>query len=247
MKEFRSVFFNGYQKAEVDEYVSSLTEELEALKRKNTGSLLEKDRLIEELREKLRIQQEESQKAQVQKKELEEEHQRLKGLEEEFSGSQERLKKYEAGYSDFVDLMAGMKAQAREMVQEASKNAEEIISLAKKDADEITTSARTGARDITDAARLNAESYKLNAEQEIERKRLEEDARLNAARERLEAYLDSVKQAQYNLIDVYEQLGRVVRNMPMQLSDIYTDDQAVELLDCEDTAEEPEGPQVSEE
>ena len=74
-----------------------------------------------------------------------------------------------------MDLMVSMKAQAREMVQEASRNAEEIINLAQRDAEKITSEAQAGAQDIAADAKIKAEKYWMNAEQEMAQKRKEEE------------------------------------------------------------------------
>ena len=229
MREFRTTFFNGYQKADVDDYVNSLAAEVERLQKLGEGGA-EKERTIRELTERLESREEELRAAKERQKRLEEECCRLRAVEENFSEIEEQLKKYEGGYSNFMDLMVSMKAQAREMVQEASRNAEEIINLAQRDAEKITSEAQAGAQDIAADAKIKAEKYWMNAEQEIAQKRKEEEESLKETQDRIEHYIASLKRSRGSLLEVYEQLGNVVGQLPLRLGDVFSDE-PFELLD----------------
>ena len=65
---------------------------------------------------------------------------------------------------------------------------------------------------------------------------MEEEEKLKATRDKIEFYIDSIKQSQRNLIDVYEQLGRIVKKLPLQIADVYSD-QPIELIDVDDGRE----------
>ncbi len=210
MKKFRTVFFNGYQKEEVDGYVESLMSQIEQLTRVSEDNA-EKDKTIQELKEQL--EQREREKEDLEK----------------------RLKKNETEYLNFMDLMVDMKNQAKEVVQEASKNAEEIIEIAKKDAEKITSEAKSGAEEITQAAQSGAEeivsaakaeadTYVQDMKQEIEEKKKREEENWKLARYKLMTHLDAMKQAQEKLMEVYEQLGKVVGKMPLRLGDVLSDE-----------------------
>ena len=80
MKKFRTVFFNGYQKEEVDEYVESLLNQVGQLTQAS-GESAEKDNQIQELKIQLGDKEKEAEAAREQLKELEEKVQLLTQLE----------------------------------------------------------------------------------------------------------------------------------------------------------------------
>lgn len=220
MKKFRTVFFYGYQRDEVDGYVESLTSQIEDLKNQ--------------------LEQQEGEK---------------ENLKKALEKSEEELKNYKDDYLNFMDLMVNMKNQAKEVVQEASKNAEEIIEIAKKDAKKITSDAQSGAKEITEAAQSGAEeivsaakaeadTYLQDVKQKIENQKKQEEENWKLARYKLMTHLDAMKQAQEKLLEVYEQLGKVVGKMPLRLGDVWSDE-PFELLEEHEKSDDSEKEIVS--
>lgn len=246
MKKFRTVLFNGYHKEEVDGYLEELEREMNALREDAA-----RGKAVEELN--ARIMQLESSNETYQKRlnsqtgQLESETAKGKGLAAEnerliaenerllaenrqLQEEKEKLKKYEKDYSDFMDLMVNMKAQARQIVVDAQSDAEEILHMAKKDADGITAAARTDAEKIAEQAKNDAETSMQKAEADIEKMREEEAEKFKMARYKISGYLDSLNRSQNKLIEVYEEFGNIVDQLPLRIGDVFSEE-AFELLD----------------
>lgn len=247
MKKFRTAFINGYQKSEVDEYLEDMMIELEDLRRDaQKGQAAERLRVQmeqmetekEELQEQLRTREEEIQALtrQLEEKEhllqqlqeeesrLQEEKKHLSDLNEQFAEKEEKLRKYESDYSSFMDLMVNMKSQARKIVTDAQADAEEILRMAKKDADDITSSAQSDAEKITDQAKMSARDYQQDVEKQMEKKQKEEELKFQLARFKISEYLESLNRSQNMLIEVYEDFGRLVGQLPLRIGDVFSEE-----------------------
>ncbi len=247
MKKFHTAFINGYQKSEVDEYLEDMMIELEDLRRDaQKGQAAERLRVQmeqmetekEELQEQLRTREEEIQALtrQLEEKEhllqqlqeeesrLQEEKKHLSDLNEQFAEKEEKLRKYESDYSSFMDLMVNMKSQARKIVTDAQADAEEILRMAKKDADDITSSAQSDAEKITDQAKMSARDYQQDVEKQMEKKQKEEELKFQLARFKISEYLESLNRSQNMLIEVYEDFGRLVGQLPLRIGDVFSEE-----------------------
>ena len=216
MKEFRKVLFNGYQRDEVDEYVSGLLREMEELNRK-----LQEMETLKDSKMQLEL-------------ELENLKAKLKKSEE----IQEKLRKYESDYSGFMSLMVNMKEEAKRLVTDAQSDAEHILSAAQEKAEQITANAGEDANRITEQAKNEANQYKKEAEDSIFKQRQEDVMRFEAARIKIERYVDSINRTQQKLFDFYDEFGRVIKQLPISISDMLGEDAFKRL---EDNSESDEG------
>ena len=182
------------------------------------------------------LSEKEQQIQQLQQKEdaFKAEQQRFSSLNDQYAETEEKLKRYENDYSSFMDLMVNMKTQARQIVTDAQADAEEILLMAKKDADNITSSARSDAEKITDQAKLSALDYRQNVEKELKKKQDEESLKFQLARFKIAGYLDSLNRSQNKLIEVYEEFGSLVGQLPLRLGDVFSEE-PFELLDSPET------------
>lgn len=219
MKKFRTVLLNGYQKNEVDAYINEITGELEREREENARGKEQSSRLSEELKN-----------AQDRVQQLEKECSRLKEAGVQQAEAEKKLQKYEKDYSDFMDLMVNMKAQARQVVKESQTNAEQILGLAKKEADGMIAEARSQAEELLSQAREETRSHRESVEKELEEKKESEIAKFQTASFRLAGYLDALNRSQSKLIQVYEELGRLVGQLPIKNSDVFSAE-AVDFLE----------------
>lgn len=188
--------------------------------------------------------------SQQREQKFEEERRRFASLDTQLMEKDEKLKKYENDYSDFMDLMVNMKSQARQIVMDAKSDAEEILLMAKKDAEEITSTAQTDAEKITfsaqadaekitDQVKLDVEAYCQNVEKEMGRRREAEAEKFKMARYKIAGYLESLNRSQNKLLEVYEEFGRIVGQLPLRLGDVFSEEdfQLLEDPSAEKTSE----------
>ena len=214
--KFRTSLFNGYKREAVDEYVEDLLQKIEDLETeiqegraaKASNSQLQEEN--ERLKEQLRLQTEK--------------------LDTERAADKEKLKKYESEYSGFMSLMVSMKEEAKKIVTDAQSDAEEVLRMAKKDADKITSAAREDAEKIREQAKTEADSCRQKVEEELFRKQEEEAEKFETARHKISEYLDSLNRSQNKVIDVYEEFGRIVEQLPLRLGDVFSSE-PFELLE----------------
>ena len=169
----------------------------------------------------------------IREQELQSENRRLKEISTQYTESEEKLKKYENDYADFMDLMVAMKAQSRQIVTDAQSDAEEILRMARKDADKIITSAKKDADQMTDQAKEETENYRKAIEKELEKKQEEEALKFRLARIKISEYLDSMNRSQNKMIMVYEELGQLVNQLPLRLNDVFSEKDFELLEDAE--------------
>lgn len=187
-------------------------------------------RMLKDRERQLAEKQQQIQQLQQREDTLKAEQQRFSSLSEQYAETEEKLKRYENDYSSFMDLMVNMKTQARQIVTDAQADAEKILIMAKKDADNITSSARSDAEKITDQAKLSALDYQQNVEKELKKKQEEESLKFQLARFKIAGYLESLNQSQNKLIEVYEEFGSLVGQLPLRLGDVFSEE-PFELLD----------------
>lgn len=205
MKRFKSSFFGGYQREEVDEYVEALLSELEHAK---TEAALTNIQESNEL--KAQLEREQKEKASLQNR-LAELESRVKDensqKEMEIQGLREKLNKYESSYDTFAN----------------------VISAAKKDADKMVEEAKEKADQIKVNAQEEAALYRDKIEKELQAKREDDRKRYAQAKYRLKEYLDSLNHSQRQLIKTYNELGEIVKRMPVRIEDVFSE-KPMELL-----------------
>lgn len=243
MKKFRTTLLNGYQRNAVDEYLKELTQELESLREdaakgqsadQLSARLLQMEEQNRQLQRQLQEQNQQFQKQlQEQKLSFQKEREQLLSQNAQYAENARKLKKYESDYSSFMDLMVDMKTQARKIVTDAQSDAEDILVMARKDAEGITEAAQANAEKITGQAMADAADYRKNAENEMEKKKEEEAVKFQLARLKIAGYLDSLNRSQNKLLEVYEEFGRIVGQLPLRIGDVFSE-KDFELLENPD-------------
>lgn len=211
MGKFRNVFFGGYQKAEVDEYVESLLSELERAKSGEGKEGAQKEKELEEA--KANLQREQEEKNQL-LKQLSEMKAKLESSQtdknKELREVKEQLNEYQNKYSYdvFADMLSSAKKDAEQLTIAAQKNAEQILNEARENADRITMDAQVDAR-----------IYRQKVEKELKAQEEENGKKFMVAKYRLMEYLEALNRSQSQLIKTYNELGEIVKKMPVQMED----------------------------
>lgn len=149
--------------------------------------------------------------------------------DEELQNMKAQLEKYKDSYDAFASVVSGARRDADKLVEEARENAESLLSKAKNDADKLLTSAQEDADKITLDARVEAKIYRDKVEKELKDKREADGKSYMLAKYRLMEYLNSLNKSQSQLIKTYNELGEIVKKMPIRIEDVFSDD-PMELL-----------------
>lgn len=222
MGKFRNVFFGGYQKAEVDEYVESLLYELERAKSGEGKEGAQKEKELEEAKANLQREQEEKNqllkqlsemKAQLESSQTDKD----KELQEVKGQLNEYQNKY--SYDVFADMLSSAKKDADQLINSARENAEQLTSTAKENAEQILNEARENADKITMDAQVDARIYRQKVEKELKAQEEENGKKFMVAKYRLMEYLEALNRSQSQLIKTYNELGEIVKKMPVQMED----------------------------
>ena len=233
MGKFRNVFFGGYQKAEVDEYVESLLSELERAKSGEGKEGAQKEKELEEA--KANLQREQEEKSQL-LKQLSEMKAKLESSQtdkdKELREVKEQLNEYQNKYSYdvFADMLSSAKKDADQLINSARENAEQLTSTAKENAEQLTIAAQENAEQILNEARENADKitmdaqvdariYRQKVEKELKAQEEENGKKFMVAKYRLMEYLEALNRSQSQLIKTYNELGEIVKKMPVQIED----------------------------
>lgn len=222
MGKFRNVFFGGYQKAEVDEYVESLLYELERAKSGEGKEGAQKEKELEEA--KANLQREQEEKNQL-LKQLSEMKAKLESSQtdknKELREVKEQLNEYQNKYSYdvFADMLSSAKKDADQLINSARENAEQLTSTAKENAEQILNEARENADRITMDAQVDARIYRQKVEKELKAQEEENGKKFMVAKYRLMEYLEALNRSQSQLIKTYNELGEIVKKMPVQIED----------------------------
>ena len=222
MGKFRNVFFGGYQKAEVDEYVESLLSELERAKSGEGKEGAQKEKELEEA--KANLQREQEEKNQL-LKQLSEMKAQLESSQtdknKELREVKEQLNEYQNKYSYdvFADMLSSAKKDADQLINSARENAEQLTSTAKENAEQILNEARENADRITMDAQVDARIYRQKVEKEPKAQEEENGKKFMLAKYRLMEYLEALNRSQSQLIKTYNELGEIVKKMPVQIED----------------------------
>ena len=270
MKKFRSAFFGGYQREEVDDYIEALISELERVKtnsgsenaqeleemkeqvqqeRKEKDSLInqlgqleakikshsvDNEKEVQNLREELarykengdskdelekatrQLEDERREKGALLKRiaELEEKvNERNDEKEKEIQEMREQLDKYKSSYDVLANVVSAAKKDADKLVNDARENAQQLTSQAKKDADKLLYDAQA-----------DAQMHRDKVEKELKEKREADGKRYMLAKYKLMEYLNSLNRSQSQLIKTYNELGEIVKKMPIRVEDVFSDD-----------------------
>ena len=222
MGKFRNVFFGGYQKAEVDEYVESLLSELERAKSGEGKEGAQKEKELEEA--KANLQREQEEKNQL-LKQLSEMKAKLESSQtdknKELREVKEQLNEYQNKYSYdvFADMLSSAKKDADQLINSARENAEQLTSTAKENAEQILNEARENADKITMDAQVDARIYRQKVEKELKAQEEENGKKFMLAKYRLMEYLEALNRSQSQLIKTYNELGEIIKKMPVQIED----------------------------
>ena len=222
MGKFRNVFFGGYQKAEVDEYVESLLSELERAKSGEGKEGAQKEKELEEA--KANLQREQEEKNQL-LKQLSEMKAKLESSQtdknKELREVKEQLNEYQNKYSYdvFADMLSSAKKDADQLINSARENAEQLTSTARENAEQILNEARENADKITMDAQVDARIYRQKVEKELKAQEEENGKKFMVAKYRLMEYLEALNRSQSQLIKTYNELGEIVKKMPVQIED----------------------------
>lgn len=240
MRKFVNALFGGYRKQDVDEYVSFLENELEALKADTNQRLerqndtlnelrtqmvsvdSEKERLTKELEsisvngndmdELLKAKEQELQNrlAEVTKKDDE-----LKALKEKLSDTERKLTEAETDADSFKDKDGDIYA----LIADTKKNIKELEKNAQNKAAGIEYQATEKAKKIRQQGVQDALDYKKEAQEEI--KQGVEQVKL--AKYDLYEYLVSIKKAQDNMMNTYKELGTILNKFPAKMEELALD------------------------
>ena len=233
MGKFRNVFFGGYQKAEVDEYVESLLYELERAKSGEGKEGAQKEKELEEAKANLQREQEEKNQLLKQLSEMKAQLESSQtDKDKELQEVKEQLNEYQNKYSYdvFADMLSSAKKDADQLISSARENAEQLTSTAKENAEQLTIAAQENAEQILNEARENADKitmdaqvdariYRQKVEKELKAQEEENGKKFMVAKYRLMEYLEALNRSQSQLIKTYNELGEIVKKMPVQIED----------------------------
>ena len=222
MGKFRNVFFGGYQKAEVDEYVESLLYELERAKSGEGKEGAQKEKELEEAKANLQREQEEKNQLLKQLSEMKAQLESSQtDKDKELQEVKEQLNEYQNKYSYdvFADMLSSAKKDADQLINSARENAEQLNSTAKENAEQILNEARENADRITMDAQVDARIYRQKVEKELKAQEEENGKKFMVAKYRLMEYLEALNRSQSQLIKTYNELGEIVKKMPVQIED----------------------------
>ena len=233
MGKFRNVFFGGYQKAEVDEYVESLLSELERAKSGEGKEGAQKEKELEEAKANLQREQEEKNQLLKQLSEMKAQLESSQtDKDKELREVKEQLNEYQNKYSYdvFADMLSSAKKDADQLINSARENSEQLTSTARENAEQLTSTAKENAEQILNEARENADRitmdaqvdariYRQKVEKELKAQEEENGKKFMLAKYRLMENLDALNRSQSQLIKTYNELGEIVKKMPVQMED----------------------------
>ena len=253
MKKFRSAFFGGYQREEVDDYIEALISELERVKT-NSGS--ENAQELEEMKEQ--VQQERKEKdslinqlgqleAKIKSHSVDNEKE-VQNLREELAryrengDSKEKKEKATRRLEDErreKDALLKRIAELEEKVNERNDEKEKEIQEMREQLDKykssydvlenVVSAAKKDADKLLYDAQADAQMHRDKVEKELKEKREADGKRYMLAKYKLMEYLNSLNRSQSQLIKTYNELGEIVKKMPIRVEDVFSDD-PMELL-----------------
>ena len=229
---FRISVFGGYNKADVKEYIQTLEQEIDLLKKthqeekKKWMTMAEEgkieqpersDHLQDEIeRLKSQLQEERNLREQLEK---DQQGQAIKFAVPEDSYAQEKSEEREYSSDSFFWGAASAKDEmftydtVKKIIEDAQKNAELIKKDAELEADKIIKDARA-----------DAEKQKELIIERINAQLDEKGIQLMAAKYKIEQYLKEVSSASQALYSVYEHMSEMVQSMPLRIDNYWEED-----------------------
>ena len=111
-----------------------------------------------------------------------------------------------------ANVVSAAKKDADKLVNDARENAQQLTSQAKKDADKLLHDAQA-----------DAQMHRDKVEKELKEKREADGKRYMLAKYKLMEYLNSLNRSQSQLIKTYNELGEIVKKMPIRVEDVFSD------------------------
>ncbi|MCI8454819.1 MAG: hypothetical protein HFE84_09425 [Lachnospiraceae bacterium] len=225
MKKFRTALINGYQKKEVDAYISTFVREAEAAKEELNGKLSEAQKTIETLKAALAKEQEE-------KSRLLEEQERLRRENiQTCRAMEQKAAEYEKNQAALAGLLIDTRIETENLLSAARKNADAMIERAddeaRKTMDEaakraqaVTDDAQAEARKMMEAARAEVQAYKEEQEKEAARRQKEEDRRISAAKAHFEVYMGALGGLKKRLEESNKELSTLAARIPQKVEEM---------------------------
>ncbi len=207
---------------------NGLQSEMDNLKTKNISLQAERDSLQAE-RDSLRTANSD---LQLQLMELESQVDRLtkeareRQVEQSFDANpvdsqlQEKMKDYDKKFAMLAVVLANAEVEKAQVVADAKANADKIVDEAKEKALQCQQEAEEKAMLCQREAEEKAALCQQEAEEKIKERWKEEEERHIIAKHRIKEYLKSLNKYQTQLVDTYNQLGRLVEGMPLRLENI---------------------------
>lgn len=229
---FRISVFGGYNKADVREYIQTLEQEIDLLKKthqeekkkwmnmadeSDTEQPENGEHLQEEIdRLKIQLEEERNRRKQLEK---EQQEQAVKRAVSEDDGDQENTEKQPYTADPFLGETASPKDEmftydtVKKIIEDAHRNADLIKKDAELEADKIIKDAQA-----------DAEKQKELIIERINAQLDEKGIQLMAAKYKIEQYLKEVSNASQALYNVYEHMNEMVQTMPLRIDNYWEED-----------------------
>lgn len=191
MNQFSTAFFGGYRKDQVDEYINSMIAQIEQMKKRTE----EVETNEKDMQGKLTTLQEQ-----------------FETMKNEYTGKIEALEEELKEKRLEAEERAGKISQLEEKLhsqQDSYDSVSRVLLLAEKEAEEIKIRAQQEAL-----------VYRRKAESDITAKNEEKQKELAFAHHQILRYLESLNMTKDKLMDTYNELGNLVKNMPLHMEDL---------------------------
>lgn len=226
-EKFRSVFFGGYNKEDVTNYVQAMENSIQSIKSRYDNEIEELKRQLEEVKreneglktgegvpkyvdvsqesneEQLREQLEEAWKTIQALQKIENTEEKHRELEEELIQLKEKKKIYEENFHAISKVLSDARDSAHSIEQEARKKAQDILKQAEKEGQEL----------------INQKKRQIDKELE------DKGIRLMAAKYKIESYREEMNTTQQKFYNLYLDLGKMVDEMPQHLEQLWEGDE----------------------
>ena len=221
MEKFQRIALGGYKKKEIDKYIEMLMSAMEQMAANYNYKSERLENEIQILETQLETEKKEKQELSNQLLKVGRANKnRDSGLECEIRSLQEQLGQYQCGY----DIYSGVIFAAKE-------EAEQIVNTAKAEAERILKDAHKQAAAIKKEMIEEADRYKEEVKQDMKRMEKENEKKYMLAKYNMMEYLTSLNQSQRQLIETYNEIGRIAKEVPVNFEDIILDESFEELFE----------------